>query len=466
MKNNKSPDEKLNPKLLKIALIMVLGIFAPALDSTIVNVAIKTISAELHSSISIVQWVTTAYILSLGIAVPFAGWLDNRFSVKKVYITALVIFFLGSVLASLAWNIESLIVFRIVQGIGAGIMLPTLQTTLIQYSGGQKLGSLMAILGIPTLIIPILGPVLGGFLVNNLPWRVLFYVNIPICIIALLLSLKLPKIDPINSKQPLDSVGILLLSGAFIFLIFGISKMRSALGFTSMGVFIPIIAGVVCVIYFVMYSLKTKNECVIDVRLFALKSFSSSSLLLFVSGFITTGTLFILPLFFQQVRNETALAAGLMLAPQGVGMLLTRGAAGKLTDQIGARFVVMVSLIIAAIGTLPFIFATDKTTSVFLILALLVRGAGLGGFSIPIMASVYDGLAKSQISHGTIATRILQQIGGASGTAILAILFQHYISLGDSFENIINAYNRIFIVSICFTLFSIIPALFLPLKKY
>ncbi|MDR2860452.1 MAG: multidrug efflux MFS transporter [Elusimicrobiota bacterium] len=456
-------ENRFDPKLLKIAFILIFGMFAPALDATIVNVAIKTISAELNTTIPVVQWITTAYILVMGIAVPVAGWLDNRFSAKKIYLISIIIFLIGSIFASLAWSIESLIAFRIIQGLGAGIMLPTLQTSLIQYSDGKNLGALISIVSIPTLIIPILGPVLGGFLINNLPWRWIFYVNIPVSIIAFFLALKLPETQIVNKTQRLDIIGSLLLSGTFILLILGISKMRQAGGLENQSADFTIIFAIVLLIVFIFYSLRTKKEPAVDMRLFKFKSFTSSSILLFVSGIISIGTLFILPLFFQQVRNQTPLMAGLMLAPQGVGMLLTRGISGKLTDQIGARFVVIVSLILVLLGTFPFMFDNAQTKTIWLILSLLIRGAGLGGVVIPIMASIYSDLTKEQISNGTVITRILQQIGGAFGTAVLAMVLQHYFLIGNS-GNIAKAYNMVFFWSACWTVISIIPAFFLPIK--
>jgi MFS family permease len=263
----------------------------------------------------------------------------------------------------------------------------------------------------------------------------------------------------------LDIIGVLLLSPAFSILIIGISKIRSSGGIENIGAFIPLAIGIILLIAFIVYGLRAKIEPVIDLHLFKLRTFSSSTILLFISGVIITGTSFILPLFFQQIYNYTPLIAGLLLAPQGIGMLFTRGTAGKLTDKIGSRLVVLISLVLVIIGTVPFVFANTFTHYILLIVALLIRGAGLGGVSIPIMVSIYDGLTKEQVSHGTIATRIFQQIGGAFGTAILAIVFHHQISVSENIENVVKSYNVVFLWSIGFTVISIIPSLFLPVKK-
>jgi EmrB/QacA subfamily drug resistance transporter len=464
MKNDDQNKEAIPPGLIKICTIMMVGIIAPAMDATIVDVAIQTIGKEMNASLSAVQWITTAYILAMGITVPLAGWLDNRFRIKKIYTITLIVFFVSSILSSLSWNIQSLIVFRIIQGAGAGILLPTLQSAIIQYAWGQKLGSLMSIIGIPMLIVPILGPVIGGFIVNSLPWRWIFYVNIPICLIALLLTIHLPEIEPINDKQRPDIAGMILSSAFFILFILAISEITSSDNLSSGGFMFSLTGGIICLIVFIIYSLKTKMEPAIDIRLYKLKSFTASSILFFTSAIVSTGVLFILPLFFQQVKGESSFIAGLMLAPQGIGMIFTRGIAGKLTDRIGARFVVSTGLVIVSAGTLPFLFAGAGTNTIFLILALFVRGAGLGAVTIPIMASVYDELSQKEITHGTIVTRILQQIGGAFGTAVLAARLTAYLPQSADPGLVGRAFHLVFAWSLGFTLISIIPALILPYK--
>jgi len=462
---NNEQEEKIDPKLLRMAVIMVFGMVAPALNATIVNISIGTIVLEFNSTISVVQWITTGYILVMGIAVPISAWLVNRFSGKMVYIISLVIFFIGSVFAAFSWNIEILIFSRILQGVGAGILIPTLSTVLVRHTGNAKLGRLMAIVSIPALIIPILGPVLGGLIVNKLPWQWIFYINIPICIAGIILAVKyLDKDEPVNKNQPLDVIGTLLLSATFSILVIGISKLRTG-GLGNISAITPLLAGLALLIAYIVYALNAKIEPVLDVHLFRMRNFSSSSLLLLVSGGIITGTLFILPLFYQQVQNSNAIMAGLFLAPQGIGMLCTRGLSGKLTDKIGSKVVVIVSIIITIIGTIPFVFANSATDKIFLIIALFVRGCGLGGVAIPVMVSIYDGLTKEQVAHGTTATRIFQQIGGSVGTAVLAIILQNNIPANADAAIVGKAFNIVFLWSIGFAVISIIPAIFLPIRK-
>jgi EmrB/QacA subfamily drug resistance transporter len=325
-----------------------------------------------------------------------------------------------------------------------------------------------SIVSLPMLLAPILGPVLGGIIVNSLGWRWIFYVNIPVTVIALLLAFwGIPEGSPTEEKQPLDIIGILLLSPAFALLIYGIARIASHGGLNSTAVFIPTVAGLLVMAAFILYALNTKISPVLDLHLFQSRNFSATSVLLFMSGIITNGGMLLLPLFYQQVRGENVLYAGLMLIPQGVGMLLTRTQMGKLTDRIGARPIVMVSLIITAVGTLPFAFADSGTNAILLGAALLIRGAGLGGVFIPLMVSAYVGLSSEQIPHASIATRILQTIGGAFGSAVLATIVEHQLA-GHSalgIQNVVSAYNVAFWWSVGFTILSVIPTLFLTVYK-
>ncbi len=467
-KDTKPQKEKLDPMLLKVSLILVFGSLAPLLDTTMVNVAMKTLAVDLKSTVSVIQWVITGYVLAMAMAVPISGWAINRFGGKWLYQFSLVLFLAGSILSSLSWNISSLIVFRLIQGIGTGLLMPTMTTMLFQLSGGQSMGRIASITSIPMMLAPILGPVLGGIIVNSLGWRWMFYVNIPVAVIALLLALwGIPKDGPSDKKQPLDIIGILLLSPAFALLIYGISQIASQGGLNSSAVLVPVVIGLLLMAAFIVYALCTKIPPVLDLHLFWSRNFSASTILLFMAGIITNGGLLLLPLYYQQVRGEGVLFAGLLLIPQGIGMLLTRSQMGKLTDRIGARQIVLVSLVIITIGTLPFAFANSETNQVLLAVALLIRGAGLGGVFIPIMVSAYVGLSNDQIPHASIATRILQTIGSAFGSAILATIVEHQLA-SHSVSDILtvtSAYNVAFWWSIGFTVIAIIPTLFLTKHK-
>lgn len=462
--NKKPKKEKLDPVVLRTAIILVVGALAPLFDSTMVNVALHTIAADMKATISAVQWITTGYVLVMGLAVPISGWATKRFGGKQTYIFSLTIFFIGSVCSMLSWNIGSMVAFRVIQGIGAGLMMPTLQTVLVQAAGGRNLGQIMSIVSIPALLGPILGPVLGGIIVSGLSWRAIFWVNIPICIVAIPLALWGIPADKLSEKKDsLDVVGLLLLSPAFALLIYGIAQIAKHGSLSSSAVYVPLIIGIVLMAAYVIYALNTKREPALNVRMFKSVNFTASNILLIFSGIITNGAMLLLPLYYQEVRGASVLFAGLWLIPQGVGMLLTRSWAGKVADRDGSRNIVLMSLAATAIGTLPFAFAGTDTNLVILAIALLIRGAGLGGLFIAIMMSAYIGLQNEQVTHASISTRIFQTIGGAFGSAILATVLQSHMAGHVGSDP--GAFNISFWWAIGLTVTAAIPTLFLTMRK-
>ena len=460
--------EKLDPVVLRAAIVLLVGALAPLLDSTMVNVSIHTIASDMKATISVVQWVTTAYVLAMGVTVPISGWATKRFGCKRSYVFSLALFLVGSVCSMLSWNIDSLIIFRVLQGAGAGILMPALQTELVQLSGGRNLGRIMSFVSIPALLGPILGPVAGGLIVSNASWRAIFWVNIPICIVALPLALwGLPKDKLSERKVSLDGIGLLLLSPAFALLIYGIAEIATHGGITSSAVYVPLLLGIILMAAYVVYALHMKREPALDVWLFKSANFSATNILLILCGIVTNGAMLILPLYYQEVRGASALYAGLWLLPQGIGMLLTRSWVGKVADRDGSRNIVLLSLTAIVIGTLPFAFAGVATNEILLAAALLVRGAGLGGLLIAIMMSAYIGLPREEVPHATTATRIFQTIGGAFGSAILATVAEQQMAgrASSDLHAVAHSFNVSFWWAIGFTVVAAIPTLFLTMRK-
>jgi EmrB/QacA subfamily drug resistance transporter len=418
-------DEKLDPKVIKLAFVLLTGAIAALLDTTVVNVALKTIGADLHAPLAQTQWILTGYLLTFGMVIPFSGWALARFGGKVTWMASLSLFLAGSIASGLAWNIESLIAFRVVQGIGGGMLVPVFMTLLIQAAGGRSLGRLMATITLPAVVVPILGPVIGGLIVSNLSWRWIFYVNVPICAVALLLAWRfVPGRGLSAGPWPrLDIVGIALLSPSVALLLYGLAQVSTSGGFGQPKVLVPLAAGVVLLTLFLLRALRTPDgEGVIDVRLFRMRSFSAASALMFGSGLSMYGALLLLPLYYQQLRGYSPLDAGLLMAPQGIGSLLPRMFAGKVTDRMGPRPVVRAGMALAALGTAPFIFAGPRTNLVWLSLVLVVRGAGLSAATISLQAGAFIGLPREKVPDASSATRIILQVGGSFGTGVLAVI--------------------------------------------
>ncbi|NOU98745.1 MDR family MFS transporter [Paenibacillus planticolens] len=459
-------EEKIPRSLLTIAIVLVLGAIAPMLDGTMVNIALNDFSKAFNTSLDSIQWIVTGYVLATGIAVPFSGWLIQRFDGKKVYMAAQIVFLIGSITSGLSWNLSSMIIFRLIQGFSAGLIIPLLTTLLIQAAGQEKLGRLMSIVGLPIVLGPILGPVIGGVLVNYLSWHWIFFVNVPVVFITLyFIFTKLPSFPPANQQAKLDWFGILILGGISVSFIYGITEAAQMGGFTSTKTITFILVGAFLTFIYVIYALKNEKTVIMPLNLFKFKSFSASFCGLFLAGIATNGPMLLLPLLFQNVRNDSIILAALSLIPQGLGMLIARPLIGKLIDRIGAKIVVVISIAISLVGTIPFIWVDQSTSYWILAIILLIRGIGVGGVTIPLMSDAYTGLAKMQIPQASIATRIIQNIGGAFGSAVLATIVASQINhASPDVSHLTSAYQSGFLTASILMVVMIVPSLFLTNK--
>jgi EmrB/QacA subfamily drug resistance transporter len=437
--------DRIDPKVLKTALVLVVGALAVVFDTTIVSVALHQLATSLHVSVSTIQWVTTGYMLALGVAVPLSTWMLARFGGKRVWMFALTVFLVGSIGSSLAWDAGSLIAWRVVQGLGGGLMLPVMTTLVMQAAGGRALGRTISLVALPALLGPILGPLVGGAIITDLSWRFMFWVNVPFCVAGLILAgLHLVDDRPAASaaRPRLDVWGLVLLAPGIAAVILGLSNAGSADGFDHPDVIAPLAVGVAFLVAFTFYALRRRNPLV-DIRLLAARSVGSSSAVLFLSGFSLYGAMLLLPLYYQEIRGVSALTAGLMLVPQGLGTLLSRQIAGPLTDRIGSRSIAVVGFLIVAAATVPFSFVDATSNGWLLALWLLIRGIGLGAVTMPVMTASYVGLGRSQIAHSSVLTRTAQQIGGSFGTAVLAVILEQAIS-GSGTGSVVSGFHVAF----------------------
>src|SRR4051812_39045184 len=261
-------EKGLDRALLSVAIVVVLGAIMSILDTTVVNVAISHLSATFDTSLETIQWIVTGYTLALATVIPITGWAADRFGTKRLYMLSLALFLCGSVLSGLAWSAESLIGFRVLQGLGGGMLMPAGMTILTRAAGPHRVGRVMAIIGVPMLLGPIIGPILGGWLVDDFSWRWIFYINVPIGIAALTLSRRVLPRDVPEPQHRLDWTGLALLSPGLAALIYGLAETSGAGGFASPRVLIPGVAGLIALALFVRHGLRTP-DALIDLRLFA-----------------------------------------------------------------------------------------------------------------------------------------------------------------------------------------------------
>jgi EmrB/QacA subfamily drug resistance transporter len=415
--------DRIEPYVWKIAGVVVLGMLMSILDTTIVNVALRTLGHDLHSSISQIQWVVTGYLLSLAAVIPITGWAARRYGAKRVYMTSLVLFTAGSALCAVAASTTALVLFRVLQGVGGGMLMPVGQLIMAQVAGPKRMGRVMGIVAMPAMLGPILGPVLGGLILQNLHWSWIFLVNVPIGVIAFIAGWRIIPETESGHAGRLDVVGLALLSSASSATVYGLSQLGTHSSLTAPAVAGPIVAGVALAVAFCRHALRVERP-LLDVRLYANRVFASASLTTFGLGAALFGAMILVPLYYQEVRHESVIVTGLLVGPQGLGMLLVVPLTGRLTERFGGGRVALVGVTILSLGTIPLAFVGAGTSILSISLVLLLRGVGIGFAFMPAMTAAFAALRPEQLSDATPQLNVLQRIGGAIGTAVLAVVLQ------------------------------------------
>ena len=460
--NDTTQSQEIPKSIRNLIWILVLGAVAPLLDTTIVNVALPTIGHAMHTSVNTTQWTITGYLLAVGIVIPASGWLLEHLGGKKLWITALLFFLVGSALSGAAWNATSLIIFRIAQGAAAGLIMPLMTTLGIRIGKGVPLGKLMAVATLPIVVVPILGPIIGGLIVGYFDWRWIFYVNVPVCLIAAALAWwKLPADEPVIEKHSFDILGFLQLAPAVALIMYGLTKASGTNGFAARSAYLPLVIGFILAATFTAYALKRARP-LINLRTLRVPAYAASLGVLFFAGLAVYGPLLLVSLFYQDVQHKSVLMTGLLLTPQGVGSLIPRMLTGKIVDRIGPRPVILGGLAISLLSTLPFAFATASTSEWLLAAILFVRGLGLTPVNIAVMVGAFQGVSKEDLPDASSTTRIVQQIGGSFGVAVLTVILTH-AALTHKLPA--QAFNVAFWWSIGFVALAVIPTLLLPKVK-
>ena len=422
---------KLDRGVLVISSVVVLGSCMSILDSTIVNVALASLSRELHSPLHTIQWVATGYLVALAVVIPLTGWASERFGAKQLWLTVVALFVLGSALSGLAWSAESLIVFRVLQGLGGGMIMPAGMTILAETAGPDRVGRVMSVVGVPMLLAPVIGPVLGGVILAGLSWHWIFYVNVPFGILALVLGTRLLPHSKPKPCDRLDLRGFLLLSPALAAIVFGLSESTSSGGIASPHAWTPIAAGIILIALFVRHAFRIRDrQPLLDLALFRSASFAAAAVTVLLVGAAVFGGLLLLPLYFQVDRGASILATGLLLAPQGLGAALAIPISGRLTDRIGGGTVTLFGLLVMTGATVPLAFAGPHTPYVLTSAVLFIRGIGQAFSAMPAMSAAYQTISRAAVPRATTALNAIQRIGASIGAAILAVVLETQIKGG------------------------------------
>ncbi len=458
--NSPAATDEIERHVWEIAGVVILGMIMSILDTTIVNVALDTLGRDLHSTLSQVQWVVTGYLLALAAVIPVTGWAARRFGAKRVYLVSLVLFTAGSALCAVAASTTTLVLFRVLQGVGGGMIMPVGQLIMAQVAGPKRMGRVMGIIAMPAMLAPILGPVLGGVILENLHWSWIFLVNVPIGAIALLLAIRMIPETESGEAGRLDITGLALLSTGSTAIVYGLSELGSNSSLTAPSVVWPTLVGLALVLAFGWHALRVERP-LLDIRLYGNRVFGAASLTTFGLGAALFGAMILVPLYYQQVRGESVILTGLLVGPQGLGALFAMPLAGRLTQRFGGGRVALVGVLILSVSTVPLTFVGAHTSILLISLTLVVRGLGIGMSFMPSMTAAFAALRPEELSDATPQLNVLQRVGGSIGTAVLAVVLQRSANHTHSLSKLAGAFGSTYWWALGISLLSLIPCLVL-----
>lgn len=408
-------DDVLDPRIWRVAAVVLLGPFMTQLDSTVVNVSLAAIRLDLHASIDSAQWIISGYLLALALMLPLNGWLVDRIGAKRLYLGCFSAFTLASLLCGSARTMEQLIAYRVIQGIAGGLLAPMTQMMMAR-AAGKHMARVMGFATVPVLLAPILGPVVAGAILKYAPWPWLFFFNLPIGIVAVsLAAYLLPSDEQSIQRRPFDLLGFLTLSPGLACLLYGLEHARHRDGALILAV------GLVLVGAFLQRALGKGSAALIDVRLFSNRIFSTAAVTQFLTNGLAYAAQLLIPLYLISACKLSSTQAGWLLSPMGLGMLCSYPLMGYMTERFGCRAVATGGALLALLGVLPFVWMVrGQFSQPLTAIALFVLGAGRGGIGIPSLSAAYASVPRAKLPVATTAANIVQRLGGPLATTLTA----------------------------------------------
>jgi len=401
-----------------VAVVFVFGFFMEILDTTIVNVALPTLSREFGVGTSSIEWVVVGYLLSLAVWIPASGWIGDRFGTKRTFLFAIAVFTIASALCGQAHSLNELTLFRVLQGVGGGMMTPVGTAMLFRAFPPEERAKASTVLVIPTVMAPALGPVVGGFLVTNASWRWIFYVNVPTGIIAFVFGFLFLRENKEPTAGPFDLAGFLLSGCGLALILYALSEGPSR-GWVSPQIVVTGTLGVICFGVLTVVELR-KRFPMLALRLFRDRMFRTANLVTLCSYSSFAGFLFILPLFLQELRGLSAFDSGLTTFPQAVGAMCSSQLAGRLYPYVGPRRLMVFGLIGASCSVAMFTVVGLETNLWWIRLLLFVRGVFMAFSFIPLQAATYTTISRADTGRATAIYSTQRQVAAALGVAVLA----------------------------------------------
>lgn len=390
------------------------------IDTTVVNVALPTLGREFHAGTGALEWVVTGYLLSLAVWIPASGWLGDRFGSKKIFLFATATFIVGSALCGLSWSVESLAIFRVIQGIGGGMMTPVGTAMLYREFSAQERARASAIIGIPTQLAPMLGPVLGGFLVSNANWRWIFYVNLPVGVLSFLFSFLALKEHKETAAGPFDPAAFFLSGFGLAGLLYALSQ-GPEIGWTAIRVLVTGVGGVICFVLLVLAERRMAFP-MLDLSLLRGRVFRLATIISFSLFAAQTGILFLIPLFLQDLRGLSALEAGLITFVQPLATIAVVQVTSRTYARLGPRPNLLVCTSIIVLSSV-LLMRVDLETNLWWIRAiLLLRGAGGAFWMVSVQTTAFATVTRERMGRASSLYSTCRQAAGSVGVALLATI--------------------------------------------
>ncbi|MFJ7941887.1 DHA2 family efflux MFS transporter permease subunit [Peribacillus sp. NPDC096622] len=403
-----------------LLFIMILGTFITVLNQTIMSVATPELIKVFDIAATTAQWLTTGYMLVNGVFIPMTAYLIQRFTTRELFLSAMIAFLAGSTISGIAPGFEVLLIGRLIQAAGAGIIMPLLMNVVLTLFPAEKRGGAMGLIGVAIIFAPAVGPTYAGYMLDHFAWRALFYVIIPFAALVILLAFFYLKNVTERSYPVLDVTGMILSILGFGTLLYGFSR-AGAVGWSSTEVMASLAIGVLSLVLFSISQLRS-NSPLLDLKAFKYNLFSLTTIINIVVTVVMYADMMLLPIYLQNMRHYSALDAGILMLPGALLMGLMMPVAGSLFDRFGAKWLSIIGIVITIVTTIGFVSLTSSTSYVYLLLMSTCRRIGMALFLMPITTAGLNQLPASLHSHGTAISNTVKQVSGAIGTALLVTI--------------------------------------------
>jgi EmrB/QacA subfamily drug resistance transporter len=409
------------------ATIIVSGAFTAMLASTALNPAVPVIAQRFGVAFASAQWLSSGYLLALAVGVPVSGWASRRLGATRLWLVGLAAFAALSVACAVAHSFPILLCCRLLQGLAGGILVPAGQTVLGLLAGQGRLGRMMSVTGIAVVVAPALGTSVGGLLIARADWSWLFWLDVPLCVVALIAGvMRLPAVER-GTTRSLDWCGLVLSVVGLGLLVYGATAVATDGGLDRVGPASCVGLGVFALAMFTWRSLRSPMP-LLDVRLFSNGVFAAGSAVMALGGAINFGAQVVLPMYFVDVRAENVALAGVLIAPQVVGTAIGFPIAGRLTDRGGAGVLLVIGALLTAVATIPLAVVDERSGYVWLGIVLFVRGLGVALSTIPAMTVALATAEANRLPDATALLNVLQRIGASLGAALAAVVYSRHVA--------------------------------------